>query len=584
MIWMVCALAVLLALPALAAHADEEDLNVFEENRQDVAQAMVAQAIGAFEEDREAAISMMRDPENPLFHDGNVYVFLVDGEGTFLAHAGAPDLIGTSMHGLTDPEGTELGTLFESSGSSHGGWALYTGAYPDSGHEGPIKAWLVTAWGHIFGAAIYRDADSRMEIYLTERERERQDAAREMAEQAIRAFSRDPDLAVSLIHDPEDTLFHDGELYTMIVHRNGTIIADGYAPRLAGTDIDTLEDALGANLGDIFEENDSAYGRWVDYYWPDPRVTLDHGELKLTWIKAYGDHVFAVGVYPEDPDTDRDDAPSHHDASRKDAAREMTQTAIRMFGQDPERAVSLIHDGDNRLFHDAELYPIVADQSGIVVAHGNAPYAAGTHISDVEYGDGVTLDSVFRSGSPYGNWVEHEGTHPESGASTLQRTLVTYSGSYTFAVGTYPQYQTDLYPDLTQQELERLRAAQRMVEAVAESFAADPESTILAIHSPSDGPFRDKELFVVVINLNGTVVAHGYNSNIAGVDIEYLSDTRGANIGDLIEENLSVYGRWIEYHWPNPVSNSGAGEPKLSWYRVSGDHIFGAGTYPASLG
>ncbi len=584
MIWTVCALAVLLALPALASHADEGDLNVFEQNRQDVAQAMVAQAIQVFEVDGEAAISMMRDPDNPLFRDGSVYAFLVDGGGTFLAHAAAPDLIGTSMHGLTDPEGIELGALFESSGSSHGGWALYTGAYPDSGHEGPIKAWLVTAWGYIFGAAIYHDADSRTEIYLTERDRERQDAAKEMAEQAIRTFLQDPDLAVSLIHDPGDTLFRDGELYTMIVHLNGTIVAHGDEPRLVGTDIDTLEDTLGANLGDIFEENDSAYGRWADYYWPDPRAVSDDGELTLAWIKASGNHMFAVGVYPEDPDTDSDDAPSHHDASRKDAAREMTQTAIRMFGQDPERAASLIHDGDNRLFHDAELYPIVADQSGIVVAHGNAPHAAGTHISDVEYGSGTTLDAVFRSGSPYGNWVEHKGTHPESGASTLQRTLVTYSGGYTFAVGTYPQYQTDLYPDLTQQELERLRAAQRMVEATAASFSADPESTISAIHSLSDGPFRDRELFVVVINLNGTVVAHGYNSNIAGIDIEYLSDTRGAIIGDLIEENLSVYGSWIEYHWFNPVSNSETGEPKLSWYRVYGDYIFGAGTYPASLG
>ena len=235
MVWTVCALAVLLALPALAAHADEEDLNVFEENRQDVAQAMVEQAIQVrSRKTGEAAISMMRDPENPLFRDGSVYAFLVDGEGTFLAHAAAPGLIGTSMHGLTDPEGIELGALFEYSGSPHGGWALYAGAYPDSGHEGPIKAWLVTAWGHIFGAAIHHDADSRTEIYLTERERERQDAAKEMAEKAIRTFSRDPDLAVSLIHDPDDTLFHDGELYAMVVHRNGTIVADGYAPRLGG--------------------------------------------------------------------------------------------------------------------------------------------------------------------------------------------------------------------------------------------------------------------------------------------------------------------------------------------------------------
>jgi signal transduction histidine kinase len=123
-----------------------------------------------------------------------------------------------------------------------------------------------------------------------------------------------------------------------------------------------------------------------------------------------------------------------------------------------------------------------------------------------------------------------------------------------------------------------------MVETTAESFAADPESTISAIHSPADGPFRDKELYVVVINLNGTVIAHGYNPTIAGIDIEYLSDTRGGNIGDLIEENLSVYGRWVEYYWPNPISDLEDGEPKLNWYRIHGDHIFGAGTYPASLG
>ena len=584
MIRIVCALAVLLALPALAAHADDMELNVFEENRQDVAQAMVAEAIRAFEADSEEAISMMQDPENMLFRDGNVYAFLVDGGDTFLAHAAAPNLVGTSVHGLTDPEGADLGDLFESSGSSHGGWARYTGAYPDSSYEGPIKAWLVTAWGHVFGAAIYHDADSRTEIYLTERDRERQDTAKAMVEQAISAFSRDSGLAVSMIHDPGDTLFRDGELYAIIVHLNGTIVAHGDEPYLAGTDIDTLEDTLGANLGDIFEENISAYGRWVDYYWPDPRTASDDGDLSLAWIKTSGDHMFAVGMYPEDPDTDHDDAPSHHDASRKDAARAMTQMAIRMFGQDPERAASLIHDEDNRLFHDAELYPIVADRDGVVVAHGNARFVAGIHMSHLEYGGGITLDEVFRSGSPYGNWVDHEGTHPESGASTLQRTLVTYSGGYTFAVGTYPRYQTDFYPDLTQQELERLRAAQSMVEAAAESFAADPESTISAIHSMSSGPFRDKELFTVVINLNGTVVAHGYNSNIVGVDIDYLSDTRGTNIGDLIKEGLSVYGRWIEYHWPNPVSGLEVGEPKLSWYKVYGDHIFAVGTYPASLG
>ena len=578
MIWTACALAVLLAMPVLAAQAVEEELSVYEENQQLVAQKMVERAMTSFGVDGEGTVSLMREQDNLLFRDGNVYAFLLDNEGVFLAHASMPGLVGSSIHDETDSAGINLGNLFESNSSPWGGWVRYEGH-----SEGPVKAWLRTGGGHTFGAAIHLDENARTEIHLTERDRERRDVARAMVEQAIETFLLDPDLVVSMIHDPDDTLFRDDELYAVIIHNNGTILAHGDSPNLAGTDMGTIADSLGANLWDVFEENESVYGRWVEFYWPDPRVPSDEGELKMSWVRTSGEYKFSVGIYPEDPDVEHDDLPSHHDSSRKDAAVRMMERTIQIFANDRDRAISFIHNGDNLPFHDSELYPIVADQNGVVVAHGNDPGLASIGIGDVSYADGTTLEEILASGSPYGNWVEHQGVHPVSGEQTLQKTLVKHHGGHMFAIGTYPEYVVDYYPDLTIEELERMAAARNVVEHAAESFAIDPDATILAIHSLSDGFFRDKEIFVSITHRNGTIMAHGYSSTIAGTDIEYLRDTRGASIGDLLEDNISVYGRWVEYYWPNPDSIAIGGEPTLVWYKMFGEHIFGAGTYPDSI-
>lgn len=578
MIWTVYALAALLAMPALAAQAVEEELSIYEENQQRVAQDMVERAMISFGIDSEGTISRMQDPDNPLFRDGNVYAFLLDGEGTFLAHASAPDLVGASIHDMTDSAGTDLGDLFGPNSNPWGGWVRYEGY-----SEGSVKAWLRTGWGHTFGAAIHLEEDPRTEIYLTERDRERRDVARAMVEQATETFLLDPDLVVSMIHDPNDTLFRDDELYTVIIHNNGTILAHGDSPHFAGTDMETIADTLGANLWDIFEASESVYGRWVDYYWPDPRTSSDEGKLRMAWVRTSGDHKFAVGIYPEDPDVEHDDRLSHHDSSRKNAAIQMMEWVIHLFTNNRERAIPLIHDIDNLPLHDAELYPIVADQNGVVAAHGNDQSLVGADIGDIAYAGGMTLEDIFASGSPYGNWVEHQGVHPVSGEHVLQKTLVKHYGGHMFAIGTYPGYLVDYYPDLTVEERERMAITQNMVERAAESFAVDPDATIFAIHSLSDDSFRDRELFVTIIHRNGTIVAHGYSSTIAGTDIEYLRDTRGTSIGDLLDDNISVYGRWVEYYWPNPNSIAIGGEPALVWYKAFGEHIFGVGTYPDSI-
>ena len=576
------ALAILLTLPT-AALAIEDEVGSYEANGERVAQAMVEEAMRAFEANRGNALSMMADPANPLFSDYNVYAFLVDGDGTFLTHTASPALVGTSAHDIADASGASLGNLLEDGSSPYGGWVSHSDPYPGSEYGGPIKTWIKAGWGYHFGASIHLNEDARKEIHMTERDRERQAVARAMAEEAIDAFQRNPDLAVSMIHNAYNALFHDAELFAIIIHENGTVVAHGDSPRLAGSDIDTLEDYQNANLGDVYGEVESVYGRWVEYQWPDPRSQSGGDELKFTWVKKSGEHKFAVGMYPEDPDTDDYDVYSIHDASRKDAAAEMIRATVRAFGEDVEEGVSLIHDGNDPRFSDSELYPIVSGPDGVVVAHGGSPEEAGSNIGDVEYGSGVALRDVFEKGSPYGSWVEHRGTHPESGRGVTQNTLVKYGGGYTFAVGTYPEYNVDLWPDVTREEKERMQTAQAMVARAAEAFAESPRATLAAVHDTADDLFRDGELFTVIIHTNGTILGHGYNPNIAGTDINNLRDSRGTPIGNIILDSASAYGMWVEYYWPNPVSASGDGEPQLAWYRMYGECLFGVGTYPASL-
>lgn len=576
--WVCVVFATLLVLPAVA-QAVEDEMGVYERNNERIAQAMVEKVIQAFSTDRYNTFDMMADPENPLFQDGNVYSFIMNADGTFLTHTAAPSLIGTSMCDLNNMESRGMGDFVWNGGSSYGQWVSHLCTYPE--YLGPIKTWIRSGWGHHFGASIHIEEDNRLEIHMTERDRERQAMAQAMVEKTITSFMNNPEQTVSMIHDPNNRLFYNEELFVEIIHNNSTIIAHGGVPVLAGSSIDTLNDYQGANLGDIYEEGESVYGRWIEYQWEDPRQSTGDN-LKLTWTKKSGDHIFAVGIYPEDPENDQYDMYSVHDATRKNAAVEMTQMAIQTYGEDVEWATTLIHALDP-LFHDAELSIVIAGPNGRVVAHGGSPNIVGAHIKDVEYSSGVTLEDIFKKGSPYGNWVEHMGIHPESGRVVIQNTLVTYAGGHTFAVGTYPEYKIDLWPGLTQEEMVQMQVAQNMVERTAEEFFVHPQATLAAIHDSKNSPFKEDDLFVVVIHTNGTIVGHGYDKWIVGTDIDNLLDSRGTNIGNIIWDNTSAYGMWVEYYWPKPTDISGEGNPQLVWYKLYGDYLFGAGIYPESL-
>ena len=120
-----------------------------------------------------------------------------------------------------------------------------------------------------------------------------------MAEQAIEAFGADTESAMAAIQDPDNDLYHDGELYVVVIDAaTNVIVTHGATPDLVGTSLYDLIDTQGTNIGELFAANMSPYGRWAEYYWPNPATETDESELKISWIKVSGGYAFVVGIYP----------------------------------------------------------------------------------------------------------------------------------------------------------------------------------------------------------------------------------------------------------------------------------------------
>ena len=83
-----------------------------------------------------------------------------------------------------------------------------------------------------------------------------------------------------------------------------------------------------------------------------------------------------------------------------------------------------------------------------------------------------------------------------------------------------------------------------------------------------------------VLDGGNVLVAHGADQDLLGTDFDDVNDTRGTNIGELFTANRSPYGKWVQYYWPNPATESGERELKLSWIKFHAGYTFGVGIYP----
>ena len=120
--------------------------------------------------------------------------------------------------------------------------------------------------------------------------------------------------------------------------------------------------------------------------------------------------------------------------------------------------------------------------------------------------------------------------------------------------------------------------AEAMVKKAAAYIKANGKDKGFAEISNPQGPFKDRDLYVVVYDLNGKCLAHGQNPKMAGKDLIEMKDPDGkAFVKERVELAKTKDKFWQDYKFTNPVSKKV--EPKSMYMEKHGDMLIGCGIY-----
>ena len=122
--------------------------------------------------------------------------------------------------------------------------------------------------------------------------------------------------------------------------------------------------------------------------------------------------------------------------------------------------------------------------------------------------------------------------------------------------------------------------ATAMVEKAIAHIKKVGREKAFADFSSKQPPWVDRDLYVVVYDMKGKVLAHGSNEKMIGKDVIDLRDNDGKYF---VKERVEMMSKgpdakgWQDYKFMNPVSRQI--EPKQMYLRRFEDVIVGCGIY-----
>jgi len=97
--------------------------------------------------------------------------------------------------------------------------------------------------------------------------------------------------------------------------------------------------------------------------------------------------------------------------------------------------------------------------------------------------------------------------------------------------------------------------AMAMVKKAVASIKADGADKVYAEISRQGGPFSDRDLYIVVYQLDGKVLAHGANDKFIGKDMSDAQDVDGKlYVKERIDLAQKQASFWQDYKFVNPVT------------------------------
>ena len=118
--------------------------------------------------------------------------------------------------------------------------------------------------------------------------------------------------------------------------------------------------------------------------------------------------------------------------------------------------------------------------------------------------------------------------------------------------------------------------SQQWVENAKNYYRSTGRKLALAEFSDPNGMFVRDEMYIFVLDFEGTMLAHGINSKYVGENFTEVKDPDGRFfIKEIIEAANMEPNGWVEYKWFNPATKEW--DSKTTYFEVVDDLILCGG-------
>lgn len=120
--------------------------------------------------------------------------------------------------------------------------------------------------------------------------------------------------------------------------------------------------------------------------------------------------------------------------------------------------------------------------------------------------------------------------------------------------------------------------AEEWVKQAIAFYKASGKRIALAAFTDPAGMFVQDEMYIYVLNLKGTMLAHGVNEKFVGEEFIDLKDSDGkAFIAEIVDTSNADGSGWVTYKWYNPATKKWA--PKIAYFEKVDDLIVCSAVY-----
>jgi polar amino acid transport system substrate-binding protein len=228
----------------------------------------------------EAALATFTAPGGD-FHQGELYIYAYDYEGTVIAHGGDASLVGKNLIGMTDPNGVPVIKGLVGLAENGGGWLYYT--WPNPAHGGVQESklgYVLPVDGTWFlGSGTYGPAAQQPPTKAD---------VKDFVDEA-RAYARAHGRKAALAQfSRKDGAFYRGELYLFAYTLKGKCLCLPNQPELVGTNRWDYRDRNGKYVVRAFAALARHPGSgWVKYEYANPSQGFAI-QQKSSYIRGIG--------------------------------------------------------------------------------------------------------------------------------------------------------------------------------------------------------------------------------------------------------------------------------------------------------